>query len=293
MTPEAKEERLVEFIAGFRSAIVAFSGGVDSSYLAFMCHRTLGDRAHSVTALSPAVSSRQRSLAREFASEHKLRHFFIETAEVGDPQYAENPLNRCYFCKSELYGHLLRLKDDWKCDVIFDGANRDDRSDFRPGHRAARESRVVSPLDQVEMGKQEIRELSKKWALKTWDEPAMPCLSSRFPYGVGITPEKLSQVEQAEAYLRSNGLINFRVRHHGDLARIEVATEEFAKLFNVDVFEEVATELKSLGYRHVTLDLRGFRSGSLNEVPGTGSSGKGSVCDFARAIVSQPEPPSD
>src|SRR5690606_2503735 len=250
----------------YQSAIVAFSGGVDSSLLALVAHRVLGERARIVTAVSPSVSAMQEELALQFARRYGMHHRVIYTEEMEDPNYTSNPSNRCYFCKSELYGYLSRLKQDWGVEVIFDGSNADDVGDYRPGRQAAAESEVVSPFIEVGMNKQEIRELSRKWQLPTWDLPAMPCLSSRFPYGVRITREKLRQVEKAEEYLRGLGLKNFRVRHHEEIARIEVDPSEMAGILEVETFEKINYRLKEIGYRYVTLDLQGFRSGSLNEL---------------------------
>ena len=265
MKPQEKEEQLLESLGRFSSAIVAFSGGVDSSYLAFMAQRAMGQGAHAVTALSPSVSRLQRRMALEFAAAHGLNHTLVESREMEDERYLSNPANRCYFCKSELYGQLEGLRRQWEVEVILDGANLDDRSDYRPGHRAARQGGVLSPLAEAGLTKRDIRQLSRKWQLETWDKPAMPCLSSRFPYGTPITPQALSQVDRAEDYLRSLGLKNFRVRHHGNLARLEVASEEMAALLDLEVMHTIHERLREIGYLQVTLDMKGFRSGSLNE----------------------------
>ncbi len=259
------ESLLLARLGRHRSVVVAFSGGVDSSCLAFAAHRVLGAAARSVTALSPAVSSYQRELALRFASRHGLNHRFVETRELEDSNYASNPANRCYFCKSELYGLLLGLARRWGCDAVLDGSNLDDASDYRPGRAAARERGVKSPLLEAGLRKKDVRELSFKWGLETWDLPAMPCLSSRFPYGVPITERKLARVERCEAELRGLGFREFRVRHHEDLARIEVGVEELPRLLDRELFERVRAAFLSHGYVEVTLDPRGFRSGSLNE----------------------------
>ena len=266
MTLEEKEQKLLDFIGNYRSALVAFSGGVDSALLAFSAHRVLGEQAVVVTALSPSVSTMQREIAETFAEKYQLNHQVINTQEMDNPEYTSNPTNRCYFCKTELYEHLTHLRQDRHLDVIFDGSNADDVGDYRPGRQAADEKSVVSPFIEVGINKEEIRAISRKRELPTWDQPAMPCLSSRFPYGVGITDEKLRQVDQAEAYLRSLGLKSFRVRHHENLARIEVDRDEISAILDPKRFDEISRKLKDLGYQYVTLDLQGFRSGSLNEV---------------------------
>lgn len=260
-----KERELEELLSGFSSAIVAFSGGVDSSYLAFTAHRILGERARAVTAVSPSVSELQRRLALEFAQAYGLRHHVIQTREMEDPNYRSNPSNRCYFCKSELYDLLNRLRDEWEVEVILDGSNADDVGDWRPGRQAAAERFVRSPLIEVALGKAEIRQLSRHWGLPSGDLPAMPCLSSRFPYGVEITEEKLLQVDRAESFLRELGFRNFRVRHHEKLARIELDRAEMSGVLDLSLFDAINAHFRSLGYQHVTLDLQGFRSGSLNE----------------------------
>lgn len=265
MALDEKEQVLAQFIGRYGSAIVAFSGGVDSSYLAFLANRVLGNRARAVTAVSPSLSERQRELALSFASSYGLNHRVIHTREVDDPRYTKNPSNRCYFCKSELYTYLEQVRLESKAEAIFDGSNADDLGDYRPGRQAAGENAVVSPLVEAGLSKDNIRALSRKWGLPTWDQPAMPCLSSRFPYGVEITKEKLRQVDSAESFLRTLGLKNFRVRHHEYLARIEIDQSEMSKILDLNLFEQISRELKVLGYRYVTLDLQGFRSGSLNE----------------------------
>ncbi len=266
MKPAEKEQQLVQFLGGFRGAIVAFSGGVDSSYLAFLSHRTLGSAARIITALSPSVSRSQEEMVRRFVARYGVNHQFIRTDEMNDPDYAANPDNRCYFCKSELFDRLRNLQKEWAVDAIFDGTNADDLGDYRPGSKAAAEKAIVSPLAEVGMTKSDIRARSQEWGLETWDMPATPCLASRLPYGVQVTPEKLRQVEAAESFLRSLGFTEFRVRHHESLARLEIAPAEMPKILDPTVFDHVNRELKALGYQYVTLDLQGFRSGSLNEL---------------------------
>lgn len=265
MSIPQKEARLEETIRSFSSALVAFSGGVDSTYLAFISHRVLGSSAWIVTALSASVSSHQEELVRDFVQRYKVNHRFIQTSELEDPNYAANPSNRCYFCKSELFGQLEKLRQEWNLEVLFDGSNADDLGDYRPGRRAAGENQVVSPLIEAGMTKEDIRERSRYWGLPTWDAPSMPCLASRLPYGVAVTEAKLKQVEQAEAFLQGLGFREFRVRHHEELARLEISPSEMPRILDPALFDRINQELKSLGYTYVTLDLQGFRSGSLNE----------------------------
>ncbi len=266
MSPKEKESRLVKILEQYPNAIVAFSGGVDSSYLAFMANQVMGDEARIVTALSPSVSKMQESLVREFVSTYKLNHHFIHTGEMDDPRYTANPTNRCYFCKSELYSVLIELKNKWSIDVIFDGSNADDVGDYRPGRTAAYEANVKSPLIEAGIRKEDLRFLSRDWGLPTWNLPAMPCLSSRLPYGVEVTTDRLECIEEAESFIRSLGFKDFRVRHHEDLARIEISQGEFPKIMDLKLFNAINEHLKSLGYQYVTIDLQGFRSGSLNEL---------------------------
>ena len=264
MTEANREQELVQLLAGFESVLVAFSGGVDSSYLAFTAHRVLGERALAVTAISPSVSRQQQRLARDFAQAQGLNHRLIRTGEMQDARYTDNPVNRCYFCKTELYRQLEQLRGEWRVEIIVDGTNADDLSDHRPGRLAARERAVRSPLAEVGLSKQAIRELSKKWGLSSWDQPAMPCLSSRLPYGVKVTRQRLQQVELAEAYLRALGFKELRVRHHNELARIEVASQEVNRLLDPALRARIEDRFKQIGYRYVAMDLGGLRSGSLN-----------------------------
>ena len=219
-----------------------------------------------VTALSPSVSTQQKNIALDLAKEHGFNHRIIKTSEMENENYTRNPAERCYFCKSELYTKLSELRHQLGVEVIFDGNNADDLKDYRPGRKAASEGDVVSPLVEVDIHKEEIRRFSRRWKLSTWNQPAMPCLSSRFPYGVQITETKLHQVEQAEAFLRTLGLRNFRVRHHENLARIEVDPSEIPSILELGRLQRINTKFKAFGYHYVTLDLQGYRSGSLNEL---------------------------
>jgi len=260
-----KDQRLREVLAGFSSAVVAFSGGVDSAYLAVVASQVLGSGALCVTADSPSYPEHHRSLALQVAQDFALRHEIISTAELERPEYRANPVNRCYYCKHELYGTLQALAGDRGIDVVFDGNNADDRGDYRPGRQAAREFGVRSPLDEAGLTKQEIRELSRAAGLPTWDEPASACLSSRIPYDTEITDAKLRMVEQAEAALRGMGFRISRVRHHDTLARLELGRDEIARALEPDVRDAIVRALRGVGYRQVAVDLEGYRMGSLNE----------------------------
>jgi pyridinium-3,5-biscarboxylic acid mononucleotide sulfurtransferase len=259
-----KERALCDTLASLGSVIVAYSGGADSAYLAFIAHRTLGNRAVAVTADSPSYPERHRQLAIQIARDFGLRHEIIQTSELERPEYRANPANRCYYCKHELYTHLSRIAAG-RGAVIVDGNNADDRGDYRPGRQAAREFGVRSPLDEVDLGKEEIRALSRQAGLPTWNEPASACLSSRIPYHTEVTDEKLRTIERAEQALRALGFRVFRVRHHDDLARIEIARAEMPRALDPEVSAAIVRALKEAGYRYVSLDLQGYRTGSLNE----------------------------
>jgi uncharacterized protein len=260
-----KQTRLYELLAVCDSAIVAFSGGVDSSYLAWAAAQTLGARSLCITADSPSYPDRHRQLARRIAREFGLRHEIVHTTELDRPEYRANPVDRCYYCKRELYTTLTRIARDRRIAVILDGNNADDRGDYRPGRTAAREFGVRSPLDEVDLSKAEIRELSRRAGLPTWDEPASACLSSRIPYHSEVTDEKLRMIERAEDVLRDLGFRVCRVRHHETLARLEIGRDELARALEPGLRERIVEELRAIGYQHVTIDLQGYRMGSLNE----------------------------
>jgi pyridinium-3,5-biscarboxylic acid mononucleotide sulfurtransferase len=264
-TVRAKELALQRTLADLGSVIVAFSGGADSAYLAYLAKTVLGDRALAVTAESASYPDSHRALANRVAQEFQLAHEVIYTRELERPEYRANPANRCYYCKDELYHHLTALARARGFAVVVDGSNADDRGDYRPGRQAAREHGVRSPLDEAELSKDEIRLLSRHAGLPTWDVPASACLSSRIPYGEEVTEEKLRIIERAEAVLRDLGFRVFRVRHHDTLARLEISRDEMARALEPEVRDRIVRELKSAGYQHVTVDLQGYRLGSLNE----------------------------
>jgi pyridinium-3,5-biscarboxylic acid mononucleotide sulfurtransferase len=265
-TLAAKEARLYARLAEFESLLIAYSGGVDSAYLAYAASRALGARLLCVTADSPSYPRRHRDLAERIARDFQIPHEFIETSEMERPEYRANPANRCYYCKTELYEHLSALASARGFAAIADGSNADDRGDYRPGRQAAREFGVKSPLDDANLTKAEIRELSRRAGLPTWDEPASACLSSRIPYQSEVTVGKLSMIEQAEEAVRRHGFRVCRVRHHETVARLEIGRDEMARALDPDVAAALVGELKAIGYQYVCLDLQGYRTGSLNEV---------------------------
>jgi uncharacterized protein len=265
---DSKEQALLASLAQWPALIVAYSGGVDSAYLAWAATRVLGSRALCVTADSPSYPDRHRLLARQIAADFGLAHEIIRTNEMARPEYRANPAKRCYYCKHELYTHLRTLARDRGIPAIADGSNADDRGDYRPGRQAAREFGVISPLDEADLTKADIRELSKRAGLPTWDEPASACLSSRIPYFSEVTDAKLRMIEEAESVLRRHGFRICRVRHHGEvdpIARLEIGRDEMARALEPEVADAIDRELRALGYRHVAVDLRGYRLGSLND----------------------------
>jgi pyridinium-3,5-biscarboxylic acid mononucleotide sulfurtransferase len=261
----AKARRLQEILAGYNSVLVAFSGGVDSAYLAIAAASALGPRALAVTADSPSYPDTHRRLALAIANDFGLAHEMIHTAELDRPEYRANPANRCYYCKDELYTHLDAIARERGFDVVVDGNNADDRGDYRPGRQAAREHGVRSPLDEADLTKDDIRELAREAGLASWDEPASACLSSRIPYGHEVSDAVLRQIEQAEAALRELGFRVFRVRHHDTVARLEIARSEMTRALEPEINARIVSALKALGYQYVSLDLQGYRLGSLNE----------------------------
>lgn len=265
LSPSGKEQSLLSSLAKLPSVIVALSGGADSAYLAWAAHRALGTRALSLTALSPSYSSYDREQAENFVRALGLRHEFIETNEMANPAYRANALDRCYFCKDELFDELDRLAQARGFAAIAYGVNVDDTLDFRPGHRAATEHHVLTPLLGAGLHKEEIRHLSQAAGLPTWDRPASACLASRLPYGTEVTPERLALIERGEAALRELGFRQFRVRLHDKLARVEIALDELPRAMSAEMAAVIASRLKAAGFSFVALDLEGYRQGSLNE----------------------------
>ena len=260
------EALLYEVLEGYESVIVAYSGGVDSAYLAWAASQARPGRVLCVTADSPSYPRRHREIAEAVARQFHLSHEFIHTNELDRPEYRANAANRCYHCKTELYEHLAALAHQRGVTVVVDGSNADDRGDYRPGREAAREHGVRSPLDEAGLRKADIRELARRAGLPVWDEPASACLSSRIPYRSEVTEEKLSVIEQAEDVVRALGFRVFRVRHHDTLARLEIGRDEMARALEPEINAALVARLKAIGYKYVSLDLQGYRTGSLNEV---------------------------
>ena len=265
LSPEEKENRLLSRLAEIPSLIVALSGGADSAYLAWAANRALGHRALSVTALSPSFSAHDKHMVEQFIGKLSLHHEFIETHEMENPAYRANQPDRCYFCKDELFSVLDGLAHSRGFAAVAYGVNADDTLDFRPGHRAATEHQVLAPLLDAGLAKSEIRTLSRRAGLPTWDRPASACLASRVPYGTEVTPERLALIERGEAVLRELGFRQFRVRAHDNLARVEISPHELPRALSLEMASRIAERLKSAGFAYVTLDLQGYRQGSLNE----------------------------
>jgi uncharacterized protein len=262
--PEAKEQRLLEQLRQVPSLVVAYSGGVDSAYLAYAAHQVLGDRMLAVTALSASYSERDRQEAQAVVARFKLPHEFITTDELSNPGYRANNPDRCYFCKDELFDKLDELVARRGFAAVAYGVNVDDQGDWRPGQRAAREHKVLTPLLDAGLTKADIRELARRADVPVWNRPASACLSSRIAYGIEVTPERLAIVEKGEEALRALGFRQFRVRYHDKLVRIEIAPEELPRALDPAMARRFVEIFKPLGFTYVTLDLEGYRTGSLN-----------------------------
>jgi len=262
--PEVKEGRLLEQLRQVPSLVVAYSGGVDSAYLAYAAHQALGERMLAVTALSASYSERDRQEAQAVVARFKLPHEFITTDELSNPAYRANNPDRCYFCKDELFDKLDELVATRGYAAVAYGVNVDDQGDWRPGQRAAREHKVLAPLLEAGLTKADIRELARRADVPVWNRPASACLSSRIAYGIEVTPERLAIVEKGEEAIRALGFRQFRVRYHEKLARIEIAPEELPRALNPEMARRFVEVFKPLGFTYVTLDLEGYRTGSLN-----------------------------
>jgi pyridinium-3,5-biscarboxylic acid mononucleotide sulfurtransferase len=271
----SKREKLLGLIRGYGTCAVAFSGGVDSAVVAKAAQLALGERAVAVTGTSASLAAGELDEARQMARLIGIRHEVIETDEFSNPDYLRNAPDRCYHCKTELYAEIEGMAERLGVDVILNGANVDDLDDYRPGMKAAGEHRVASPLAECGLDKAAVRALARHWELPVWDKPATPCLSSRIAYGEEVTPERLAMIDQAERFLREQGLGTLRVRYHkGDVARLEVPLDELARFSTGKMREAVVERLKQLGFKYVTLDLEGFRSGSLNALVDIGGRAK-------------------
>jgi len=257
--------RLQSVLNGLGSVLIAYSGGVDSTFLCKVAFETLGDKAVAVTARSSTYPTRELEAARSIAKQIGIRHLEIESEELEIPGFAQNDRNRCFYCKQELFSKLAGLATELDLKVVLEGSNLDDNADYRPGLKAAEALGIISPLRQAGFDKQLIREISRDLNLSTWDKPSFACLSSRFPYGESINPEKLRQVEQAEQFLFDRGFTQVRVRHHGDIARIELLPAEFSRLIDPQFSEAISNHFRKLGFLYTTADLTGYRTGSLNE----------------------------
>jgi len=264
--PEEKLEKLQAVLRGYGSVMVAFSGGVDSTFLLKVAVDTLGERAVAFTEASPLHHSWELTGASELASQLGVRHIIHRSDDLGNPEFAANPPDRCYLCKKEIFSGALQIAAEQGLARVVDGSNVDDLQEYRPGRRALEELQIKSPLLEAGLGKADIRALSQKLGLPTWNRQSLACLASRFPYWTTITTERLKQVESCETFLRNEGFSTFRVRYHGDSARIEVAVADLGRLAVSPLREKVVTYFKTAGFTYVTVDLQGFRSGSMDEL---------------------------
>lgn len=266
MLLDEKLELLKDIIRKKGSAAVAFSGGVDSTFLIRVAKEVLGDKLIAVTATSSTYPERELNEAIKYAKDFGVKHIIISSEELDIEGFASNPKNRCYYCKKELFTKVKEVALENGVEYVFDGSNLDDNGDYRPGMLAAKELLVISPLKQAGLTKKDIRDLSKEYGLATWNKPAFACLSSRFPYGNKITLPKLKMIDKAEQFLLDMGIKQVRVRHHGEIARIEVAPEEREKFFNLEFMDKISFKFKEIGFIYTTLDIAGYRTGSMNEV---------------------------
>lgn len=266
MLLDEKLELLKDIIRKKGSAAVAFSGGVDSTFLIKVAKEVLGDKLIAVTATSSTYPERELNEAIKYAKDFGVKHIIISSEELDIEGFASNPKNRCYYCKKELFTKVKEVALENGVEYVFDGSNLDDNGDYRPGMLAAKELLVVSPLKEAGLTKKDIRDLSKEYGLATWNKPAFACLSSRFPYGNKITLPKLKMIDKAEQFLLDMGIKQVRVRHHGEIARIEVAPEEREKFFNIEFMDKISSKFKEIGFIYTTLDIAGYRTGSMNEV---------------------------
>ncbi|AJG99846.1 adenine nucleotide alpha hydrolase [Clostridium beijerinckii] len=269
MLLQEKYKLLKDIIRKRGSAAIAFSGGVDSTFLLKVTKEVLGDNLLAITATSSTYPKRELNEAIKYAEDIQVKHVIISSEELEIEGFASNPKNRCYYCKKELYTKINNIALNNGISYVFDGSNLDDTGDYRPGMQAAKELDVISPLKEAGLTKNDIRELSKSLGLPTWNKPSFACLSSRFPYGNKITLSKLNMVDKAEQLLLDIGITQVRVRHHGEIARIEVDPSEREKFFNIDIMNHIGNELRKIGFTYVTLDLLGYRTGSMNETLST------------------------
>ncbi len=263
---EEKLEHLKKILMEMESVLIAYSGGVDSTFLLKVARDILEDKVIAVTALSPIYPEEEAEEAKKIARNLGVKHLLLETRELEDPDFTSNPPERCYYCKKELFSRLKNLATENKIKWVADGSNQDDTNDFRPGMQAARELGIRSPLKEAKLTKDEIREWSRKMGLPTWRKPSFACLASRFPYGVSINKRDLERINQAERFLKNLGIHQVRVRHHQNIARIEVEVDDLPKLLDKHHRYEIVKKIKELGYTYVTVDLEGYRSGSMNEI---------------------------